>query len=219
MTATVLDLFCGAGGATRGYQLAGFHVTGVDHAPQPHYGGERFVQADALEYLAAHGQEYEVIHASPPCQGYSRLRHLPWLKDKSYPLLIAPLLTLLRPLAATWVLENVEDAPLDGLVLCGQMFGLPLYRHRRFASNQLLLSPDHAAHTVVICGGRRTLARRYRRGGRRDVTGTFAGIPASEAMGIDWMTRAELSQAIPPAYTHWIGTQLLHALQRRRAGP
>jgi 23S rRNA G2069 N7-methylase RlmK/C1962 C5-methylase RlmI len=90
----LLDLFCKAGGAGMGYHRAGFDVVGVDHEPQPRY-PFAFVQADALEYLAAHGHEYDAIHASPPCQGYSRLRHLPWLKGREWPLLIEPCRALL----------------------------------------------------------------------------------------------------------------------------
>jgi len=212
----LLDLFCGAGGAAYGYILAGYHVTGVDIRPQPRYRGQAFLQGDALEYLTAHGHEYDLIHASPPCQGYSRLRHLPWIRGKTYPLLIPAVRALCQQAGVPSVIENVEDAPLDpSIVLCGTMFGLPLYRHRRFELSHWLLAPAHASHTQVLCPGRRTLAQRYRRGVRRDVTGTWPDHQASAAMGIDWMTREELSQAIPPMYTEYIGRQLLAALERK----
>src|ERR1051326_3718669 len=214
MALRLLDAFCGAGGATRGYQQAGFHVTGVDHLPQPHYVGDVFVQAGALEYLAVHGGEYDAIHASPPCQGYSALRYLPWMRHKSYPLLIPATLAVLRRVARVWCIENVVTAPLEGVPLCGQMFGLPLYRHRRFASNILIFPPPHPPHATVILPGQRNLAQRYRQGGGRDSTGCLTrGAPPPEARGIDWMSLRNLSQAIPPAYTAWIGQALATTLR------
>lgn len=149
----LLDLFCCQGGAAMGYARAGFDVTGVDREPQPRY-PFAFVRGDALAYLAEHGQEYDAIHASPPCQGYSRLRHLPWLKDKTYPLLIGPCRELLERIGKPWIVENVEDAPIGGVVLCGSMFGLSVYRHRRFASRHLLMVPHHMKHRHVIGRGR-----------------------------------------------------------------
>lgn len=222
----LLDLFCGAGGCARGYQMAGFHVTGVDIAPQPRYAGDVFHQADALEYVAEHGHEFDVIHASPPCQGYSRMRHLPWLKDREYPLLIDATREALEATGAVWVIENVEDAPLrSGMTLCGLSFGLRMYRHRRFESNVLLLAPPHQKHTVVIESGR-MLGSRYSRasagvtGMLPDPCGHTAGAStkaAAIAMGVEWMSRGEMTQAIPPAYTCYIGTQLRAALGREEA--
>lgn len=218
----LLDLFSGAGGCARGYQLAGFHVTGVDIAPQPRYAGDAFIQADALEFVAAHGHEFDVIHASPPCQGYSRMRHLPWLKSRDYPMLIDATREALEATDAIWVIENIDDAPLrSGITLCGLSFGLRLYRHRRFESNMLLLAPPHRRHREVIHPGS-MLGSRY----SKHSAGVAGVLPsaqehpdddplttASRAMGIDWMTADELAEAIPPAYTHWIGTQLLAALR------
>jgi DNA (cytosine-5)-methyltransferase 1 len=263
----LLDLFCGAGGATRGYQQAGFCVTGVDHHPHPRYVGEAFVQADALEYLTAHGQEYDVIHASPPCQAYSALKHL---VRAEHPQVIKVTRLALQATAVPYVIENVVGAPLDTtLLLCGSMFGLEtpsgaqLRRHRLFESSVLLMAPgpcQHGNRPVAVHGdalrneatrgeeGRvRSIQSDKARDGRtimvvgatpRDpaaarkqyptitVTGstpqqnrernhireTFSIHDARIAMGIDWMTMAELSQAIPPAYTHWIGRQLLRHL-------
>lgn len=222
----LLDLFCGAGGAAMGYYRAGFDVVGVDHEFQPNYPFE-FHQADALDVLdwllTGSWQCYSLaeiaaVHASPPCQGYSRMRHLPWLSGRDYPLLIDPVRHLLHELGRPFVIENVEDAPLDpSIVLCGQMFGLPMYRHRRFELSHWMLSPGHPPHRHVIQPGRRTLGRRYH--GTGDVVGVYgnqAGVPieaARLAMGIDWMTRHELTQAIPPAYTEHIGRQLLQTLE------
>jgi DNA (cytosine-5)-methyltransferase 1 len=228
----LLDLFAGAGGAAAGYQRAGFYVVGVDIVPQPHYCGDEFVQADALEVLTIllSGGTWEgyvladfaAIHASPPCQGYSRMRHLPWLKDRDYPLLIEPVRAALRAMKLPYVIENVEGAPLDpAFMLCGLSFGLRMYRHRLFESSELMLTPPHQRHTVTIGKGR-LLGSRYSRasagvtGILPDPAGHTAGAStraAAEAMGIDWMNRDELAQAIPPAYTEWIGAHLLAALR------
>src|SRR5262252_422519 len=104
----LLDLFCGAGGAAMGYSRAGFDVTGVDHRPMPRYPFV-FVQADALEYVAEHGREYDVIHASPPCRAYSRMRRI---TKREYPELIAPTRATLDAVGRPFVIENVEHAPL-----------------------------------------------------------------------------------------------------------
>lgn len=221
----LLDLFCGAGGAAMGYHRAGFDVVGVDIKPQPHYPFE-FHQADALEYCADYGYEFDVIHASPPCQGYSRLRHLPWLKDKVYPLLIQPVRDLLINSGKAWIIENVEDAPLIGVTLCGLMFGLPLYRHRKFETSFFMLQPTHQKHTVVIGHGRFVNDRRKGSlnngsakgawGNQKIITvagGQFKKSDGVKAMQIDWMTKDELSQAIPPAYTTFIGRQLMQLLE------
>ncbi|RPJ40087.1 MAG: DNA cytosine methyltransferase [Planctomycetaceae bacterium] len=207
-TPRLLDLFCGAGGAAMGYHRAGFDVVGVDIEPQPHYPFE-FHQADALEYVAAHGHEFDVIHASPPCQGYSRMRHLPWLRGREYPLLIDPVRELLEATGKPWVIENVADSPLNGALLCGAALGLPLVRHRRFESNILLLFPPCPGHKPMFHGGA-TMAYKYRHSG--GVSGVIKGQDPRQALGIDWMTRDEMRQAIPPAYTEFIGLQLRRAI-------
>ncbi len=220
----LLDLFCGAGGAAMGYHRAGFEVVGVDHLPQKHYPFE-FHQADALEYCAAHGNEFDAIHASPPCQGYSRMRHLSWLKGREYPLLIPVTRLALqatgRPYPVLWVIENVSDAPLMGAELCGAALGLPIRRHRRFESSILLLFPPCPGHEIVA-HGHATMATKYpsgitgvKIGGQSKALGVGHNAGWKEAarmMGIDWMSRDELSQAIPPAYTEFIGRQLMAAL-------
>lgn len=220
----LLDLFCGAGGCAVGYHRAGFtDITGVDIRPMPRY-PFRFIQADALEFLSSvQPGEYDLIHCSPPCQGYSQLRHLPWLKDKEYPLLIAPVRELLQGIGAPWVIENAPTSPLSGIILCGQMFGLPIYRHRRFECSHVLFSPEHPRHPEVIGHGRR-LNDRKKKGtlnagsgkgawGRSPIVtvagGQFRKAEGERAMGIDWMLKPELAQAIPPAYTEWIGRQML----------
>lgn len=219
----LLDLFCGAGGAAMGYQRAGFYVVGVDIKPQPHYCGDEFHQADALEYPL---DGFDAIHASPPCQGYSRMRHLPWLAQKEYPLLIEPVRERLASIGIPYVIENVEDAPLEressligphGILLCGTMFDLPIYRHRPFESNVLLIQPEHPRHVRVITPrrflkGRGRITTWQQEGG---VGGHMGNVDrVRQAMDIDWMTAAEISQAIPPAYTEWIGVQLRNHLEQ-----
>jgi DNA (cytosine-5)-methyltransferase 1 len=206
-----------------GYARAGFDVTGVDIKSQPHY-PFRFVQGDALEYLEKWGGElsieFDAVHASPPCQAHSDLRSL-W-QDRPYKDLIAPTRALLERLAndhgiltdMPWVIENVEGAPLrPDLVLCGSMFdlganGRQLRRHRWFESNVLLMSPG-------LCGHQGQPVGVYGHGGGGKMTRGYRGTAAEyrEAMGIAWATKAEIAQAIPPAYTEWIGRQLLRALE------
>lgn len=152
--ADLLDLCCGAGGAAMGYSRAGFdRIVGVDINPQPRYPFE-FIQGDGLEYLAEHGHEFDSIHVSPPCQGYSIMRNLPWLKDKEYPLLIDPFRELLEATGKLWVIENVMGAHLPAGWLCGTMFGLPFYRHRLFETNWFWMQPGHTPHQVVSSGDR-----------------------------------------------------------------
>ena len=282
----LLDLYCGAGGAAMGYSHAGFdEIVGVDIAAQPRYQFE-FVQADALEYVADHGHEFDAIHASPPCQGYSIMHNLPWLRGREYPLLIKPTRDLMIHVGKPWVLENVMGAKwgcknlenISRLIgyditdhgmkanwLCGAMFGKPFYRHRLFESNWFWLAPGHPRHQGVIKPGRilgdranqfvlpigKSPIQRYdgsvrskQREGLKLRSGyehvefsmpTLAnwqnGDPANgvgighakgwrlaaEALGIDWMKRDELTQAIPPAYTEFIGRQL-HLTLAARAG-
>lgn len=199
-----------------GYHRAGFEVVGVDIKPQPHYPFE-FHQADAIGFPV---RGFNWIHASPPCQFYSRLRHLPWLKDRVYWDSIPPTRAWLLETGLPWVIENVEDAPLFGVTVCGQSLGLSIYRHRKFEASIALSVPLHQKHVGVIAAGRAVMAKRYVVGSvgikeinRETVAGHMAGAAeARKAMGIDWMTRAELTQAIPPAYTEFIGKQLLGAL-------
>jgi DNA (cytosine-5)-methyltransferase 1 len=215
----LLDLFCGAGGAAVGYHRAGFdEIVGVDVNRQRRYPFE-FVQADALEYLAEHGHEFDAIHASPPCQAYTSLRHL---TKKEYPDLVAPTRELLDASGRPWVIENVPGSPLGyAIFLCGTMFGLRVYRHRRFEASFLILQPDHPRHRVLAGapgtkGGRGRKAH-YMGGGFVTVAGNV-GSYAGPAMGIDWMTGDELSQAIPPAYTEWIGRRLMQSEELREEG-
>lgn len=137
----LLDLFCGAGGAAVGYYRAGFDVVGVDILNQPHYPFQ-FIQANALEYLEAHGGEYDVIHASPPCQAFTKYKNArPNLPDK-YPDLIMETRLALIKTTKLWVLENVVGAPVNGMImLCGSMFGLDVRRHRLFECSIMIITP------------------------------------------------------------------------------
>lgn len=218
----LLDLFCGAGGCAVGYSRAGFtEIVGVDIANQPRY-PFAFVQADALEYVAEHGHEFDAIHASPPCQAYSQVNRRQHLQGRAYPDLIEPTRALLEKSGRLWIIENVEAAPLRGAIrLCGTSFGLPIRRHRLFESSSMLLSIpcNHARfreQKYPTCF--QTKGKERRRSSVVQCYGNTSGVglwPA--ALGIDWMNRYEMSQAIPPAYTEFIGRQLLSAICHGRA--
>lgn len=220
----LLDLFCGAGGCAVGYSRAGFdEIVGVDINPQPRY-PFRFVQADALDYVSDHGHEYDAIHASPPCQGYSRLRGFcvarfgtAWL-DK-YPMLIEPVRNALLSTGRPYVIENVEGAPLrEPIVLCGAYLGLKVYRHRAFECSFPVWHIPHLPHrdTIAGKGNGHKLGFRNRlisKKGFVSPVGNFGNVEyCKAAMGINWMTADEMSEAIPPAYTEWIGQHLMMVL-------
>lgn len=230
----LLDLFCGAGGAGMGYFRAGFNVVGVDIKPQPRY-PFAFVQADALDYAAEHGHEYDAIHASPPCQKYSAMTKRRW-QDREHPDLVAPTRALLIDTGLPYIIENVVGAPLiNPVMLCGTMFGLQttegsqLRRHRLFELSFYCLTPpcDHndGSPIGVYGGGQHPDRRRPatigvwgNAGGHseRDNLDHYGMDARREVMGIDWMTGRELSQAIPPAYTEFIGRQLIRHLMAER---
>ncbi|HEV8639411.1 MAG TPA: DNA methylase [Chloroflexota bacterium] len=214
----LLDLFSGAGGAARGYQWAGFHVTGVDNRPQPRYAGDAFVQADALEYLAEHGREFNAVHASPPCQAYIRSGMV--AKDGRHPDLIGPTREALIHNGVFWVIENVPGAPMrPDVVLCGTMFGLGVRRHRWFESNAGLLpfTPgcNHSYPITGIYGHPHVRGGAWRNGNKPMLPSDHT--TWSREMDIDWMRPLELAAAIPPAYTEWIGRQLSKAVRGREA--
>lgn len=208
----LLDLYCGAGGAAKGYADAGFEVTGVDLAPQPNY-PYAFIQADALDYLAEHGEEFDAIHASPPCQAFTAYRRKGHGVGDGYADLIAATRNALRAVGRPYVIENVPGAPLENPVqLCGSSFGLDVRRHRSFEASVSLRVPpcDHGWQTP-----RFPAATNRAPNSRRTVEVGVWRIPLEvqrKAMGIDWMERHELSQAIPPAYTAHVGHQLAAAL-------
>lgn len=209
----LLDLFCGAGGAAMGYYRAGFaEIVGVDNRPQKRYPFE-FVQADALEYVAMHGHKFDMIHASPPCQAYSISTNNGCHKDA--PKLIPIVRQYLKKTGRPYIIENVYGAPLEAAIqICGASFGLgvsgfDLNRHRYFECSIFVLSPpcQHRRGKTIGIYGNGTNSWHRSKFGR--------GITIAEkrrAMGIPWMTGNELSQAIPPAYTEWLGQQILGAL-------
>ena len=193
----VLDVFCGAGGAAWGYYNAGFDVVGVDHSPQKNF-PFTFIQKDAMEVLA-HEQrwirhEFDAIHASPPCQVYSIATHMQGTQD-NHDDLVAPVRELLWQIGLPWVLENVPEAPTDGITLCGSQFGLKVQRHRRFetsfAVNEQMPGCVHEGLLPFKHKGERAYA---------------------DAMGCTWMNKIEARQAIPPAYTEFMGGLLMRQI-------
>jgi DNA (cytosine-5)-methyltransferase 1 len=210
MKPRLLDLFCGAGGAAMGYHRAGFDVVGVDINPQPHYPFE-FHQTDALTYPL---DGFDAIHASPPCQDHSALRNLTG-RDNGTGHMVGLMRTRLSLSNTAWVIENVPGAPMRAdFRLCGCMFDLPGLRRERWFETSWrgfdLRSPCyHTDDLVTVAGGGGDASPKERARRKR------LGIPPStiedkrQAMGIDWMTGNEMAQAIPPAYTEYLGEQLL----------
>ncbi len=212
-----LDLFCCAGGAAMGLHRAGFDMTGVDINPQPHYCGDEFYQADALEFLAAHWREYDAFHASPPCQGYSITKNIHTCRGKDYPKLIEPTRQILRAIGKPYVIENVVGAPLENsIMLCGLMFCLKVLRHRLFETNlPFFLSIPHPLHGGIQIGkdGFCCVIGHSAVKGNSNFQYPNSKAMWQAAMGIDWMTKYEMTQAIPPAYTEFVGKYLLAYLE------
>jgi DNA (cytosine-5)-methyltransferase 1 len=210
----LLDLFCGAGGGAVGYANAGFEVYGVDIMPQPHY-PFKFRQYDALKVPMEVLCRFDAIHASPPCQGYSITRNNGSGADA--PKLIEPVRALLQASGVPYVIENVPGAPLDNpVMICGTSLGLgiewaDLHRHRLFECSFPIMSvacSRRSRYTIRVYGGG---SQRERAGGR-----LISQEDKRKSMGIDWMTRAEMNEAIPPAYTEYIGCQLRAVLMIKR---
>ena len=215
----LLDLFCCAGGAALGYRRAGFDITGVDINPQPNYPFP-FVQADALALDMKFLRQFDAIHASPPCQSYSDLAKRNKNADK-WPRLVEPVRKMLKETGRLWAIENVEGAPLiDPVVLCGTMFpGLRVIRHRLFENNFSLRQPDHIPH--VKHPKVHTLDKRKNHYGKtcewKDFVmvtggGNCSVAAARDAMGIEWMTKKEINESIPPAYTKYVGKEIRRAI-------
>lgn len=223
---TIIDLCCGAGGASAGYDRAGFKIIGVDLHPQPRYPYE-FVQQDVIEFLdiwwrqrgAPWWRDVVAVHASPPCQRWSDATGVSGVRE-DWPDLISPIRDRLREMDLPYVIENVPRAPLrDPVTLCGTMFPseLAVIRHRAFETNWPLPQPTHPdRHPLVY-----TRDRRKAHYGKLDEATSFVQVTgggncsvrrAREAMGIAWMTKAELNEAIPPAYTAYVGWHLRERL-------
>lgn len=218
MKPRLLDPYCCAGGAAVGYARAGFEVVGVDRDHQPRYPFE-FHQADALEFLAVHGHEFDAISASPPCQSFTAYRRKGHGVGDGYLNLIPETRLGLQRTGTPFVIENVEQAAVhlrNPIKLCGGSFGLDVQRHRLFESN-VPINPipcDHSWWTP------RFPPATNRVNLRRTVEVGVYRIPLrvqQQAMGIDWMKLGELSQAVPPAYTEYIGEFLMAALRERVA--
>jgi DNA (cytosine-5)-methyltransferase 1 len=220
MRPRLLDLFCGAGGCAMGYHRAGFDVVGIDIKPQPRY-PFRMVVADAL-LPPFDVRAFDAIHASPPCQRYSHACFTKTQREKA-PDLVAATRELLNDSGRPWVIENVVPAPLCvfSVTLCGLMFGLKVFRHRRFESTLWLSSPEHPSHKGILIGtnGFRCPIGHGGWSSQR-MRNKIAAASSNEkdtkeswqkAMKIDWMTRDEMAQAIPPDYTEFIGRQLIAA--------
>lgn len=209
----LLDLFCGAGGAAMGYHRAGVDaddIVGVDINPQPHY-PFKFIQADAMTFPL---DGFLIRHASPPCQASTALTK-GTNQGRTYPQLIPGIRQRLAGAGGITIIENVQGAAVrQDAVLCGEMFGLSVIRHRYFELSHPVLVPPHPRHQGRVAG--------WRHGERYDgpyfaVYGDGGGKGSlaewQQAMGIDWMTeKKELAEAIPPAYTQYIGTQLLEVM-------
>lgn len=218
----LLDLFCGAGGAAMGYHRAGFEVVGVDHVAQNNYPFE-FVESDVFRFLEDASypdncpdhtggyclNDFDAIHASPPCQQYSTLLGN---KPRNHPDLYQPIRSRLEYLNIPWVIENVIGAPYSsGIVLCGSMFNLPVRRHRNFETNFLILNGYYCQHkkqgrpiTVTGHGGDKNKLAKH------SWKGIYQEWP--KYMGMDWATPKEAAQGIPPAYTEYIGNMMRETL-------
>ena len=201
-----------------GYHQAGFDVIGVDINPQKHFPFE-FHQADAMTYPL---DGFDAIHASPPCQKFSvaSIKHIK--AGKVYPDYLTPIRERLKTNGKPWVIENVLGAPMNRMiVLCGLMFDLKVFRHRAFESSICLFYPEHPSHKGKKIGeGYFSVAGssgRWKSWGnvKRNVSkGTIR--QWQDAMGIDWMTAKEIREAIPPAYTEFIGLQIMEYLNNEK---
>lgn len=203
-----LDLFCCAGGASEGLRRAGFEVVGVDIEPQPHYPFE-FHQADAMTFPL---DGFDFVWASPPCQAYTLCQRI---QKNEHPDLVAPTRERLKASGAFWCIENVPGAPLiEPIELCGTMFGLKTYRHRLFECSYPIEQPAHPEHKARNA----KMGRPIRDGEFIQVVGNFSNVAfAREAMEIDWMPRDRLREAIPPAFSEYVGLAARVAIAKREA--
>lgn len=207
----VLDLFCCQGGATHGYRLAGMGPSyGVDTAQQPRYVGESFQRGDAIEFVRRNlewiRRTFALVHASPPCQHDSDCQRI---QGREHPDLIGPTRDALDDLGLPYVIENVGGAAAklkNPVELCGAMFGLRTYRHRYFETSFPLTAPEHPAHLHQTV----KMGRPLREGDWYHAVGNFSNVPyVREDMGMQWMSRDGIREAIPPAYTQWVGERFL----------
>lgn len=209
MKPKALDLFCGADGATKGLQCAGFYVVGVDIQPQPHYYGDEFYQADALNFPL---EGFDFYWASPPCQ-FGSMATQQWRSEgRVYQNLIPATRDRLIKTGLPYVIENVVGAPYlrNPIKLNGAFFGLMLRRTRYFETSfpiDLILLPKEIKSSV-------RMGRPINEGDIITPVGHFSNIPyAKKVMDIDWMTGKELSQAIPPVYAEFIARKFLEGIE------
>lgn len=209
MTYKLLDLFCCQGGAAKGYKNIGFDVTGVDIFDQPRY-PYNFINDDAINYLINHHQEYDCFHASPPCQTFSCTKNL---HSKTHKNLIPEVREVLLKIGKPYVIENVIHAPLiNPILLCGTMFKLKVFRHRKFESNFYIQQPKHYKHLGKT---KNSITGITTDGEYISVAGhIFIVDDAKKAMGIDWMTAKGLSQALPPLYAEYVGFYMMMELEK-----
>lgn len=210
----LLDLYCCQGGAAAGYYEAGFTtIVGVDINPQPHYPYD-FVQADALTYFEDNNEQFDAFHASPPCQAFVALSKLNAANPhKDF---LTPTIERFSKIIRPYVIENVMSAPMNhNLMLCGSSFGLQVRRHRKFLSNVFIPQPlcDHRGQgTPIGVYGKFTRNKGYlygRQAHNKEEASTAMG-------GLPWMTCKGIAEAIPPAYTAYIGRYLIEHLKNRR---
>jgi DNA (cytosine-5)-methyltransferase 1 len=221
----LLDLFCGAGGCTKGYQDTGFEVVGVDIEPQPNFCGEHLVQMDALLFVSLllageSAQDWRLgdvaaIHASPPCPAHSSLNG--WSGETTSPDLVPSTRLWLEKTGLPYVIENVPGAPLVNAVqICGQALGLKVRRHRLFEANFPIMVPPchHPEPPVIVVGG--SIGRKVFDPRRKAKAPSFE--EAKNVMEMPWARkRQEVVNAVPPAYTRLIGEQLQVHLAVRKA--
>lgn len=221
----LLDLCCKAGGCSKGYADAGFDVYGVDIAPQPNYVHPgKFIQADAIEYLRNYGHLFDVVHASPPCQKWSRGSAMQRKKGKEYVDIIDDIRILMQELGKPAIIENVPLSPVrPDIVLRGDLFDLKVIRKRHFeVINWYALQPELPNKKLSRSSGNYICIY-----GNASWKSSARGMPVTiptwkkdtiretwaYAMGIDWyMKDTEIANAIPPAYTKYIGEQLMNYL-------
>jgi DNA (cytosine-5)-methyltransferase 1 len=199
--------------------MAGFHVTGVDLHPQPDYIGDAFEQADAIDYVQRYGHLFDFIHASWPCQASSALTK-GTNAGREYPQLIPAGREAMAGTGRRWVIENVSGAPIrKDVTLCGEMFDLDVIRHRHFefshGDDHGIRQPTHRPHRGRVSGMRHGV---WHKGPYFAVYGEGGGkgtVPEwQRAMGIDWTdNRKSIAEAIPPAYTEYIGRQIMRRIQ------
>lgn len=208
----LLDLFSCAGGAGMGYHRAGFEVVGIDIDPQPNYPFE-FIQSDALEYCRQHWQEFDAIHASPPCQGHSVTKNMSGRENDGF---LEATRELLQEIGLPYVIENTPGAEMfDYIKLRGDMFGLQVLRMRYFESNCIIIAPPMPKKVGRTSGNGKSYSTLDDAEFITVAGHNYRFSDGCRAMDIFWMTQSELSQSIPPAYTEYIGKQLIKYARAR----